>query len=1465
MSSKIPVLGRTTFAVALVMMLIAVAASPAMMVARADDSNQVHTDALPVISWITANVSAQRIYSTLYDLQNYSTRYIYTTNCNASAQYIYRDFSNSSNLIVQSQYFLYGGYMLRNVVATLPGLNPANKTVYVIGGHYDSVTYGAGADPMVWAPGADDDGSGTVATMEVARVLSNYKFNATLMFSAWTAEEVGLVGSDYQASVAKKDGMQIGAVIDMDMIGNYATTMGLDLVHDGLSEWIADALVSANTDYGIGLTLSKSYNTAQNSDHAAFWAYGYNAIMAAEADFSPHWHKNTDTIDNVNLDLITRTAKLGAAGIAELAGIIQPGYGAIYLDRAVYRPGNVANITLYDTDLNVNPAVRETAVVTIFSDTEPAGESVTLMENGPDTSVFTGAIELISGLPVAGKLEVNNDDKIHVDYFDADPGAMRSAWARIDSVPPEITNVYAIPDVDSAIINWTTNEASDSTVLYGENPVLGQNANSSNLVVSHSVLLFGLKPGTLYYYDVQSADVVGNTALSDNGGNHYTFVTLTGSVGRGRYGYVGYVREVDPSINYFTSPKIMVGEGITGRNYLGGAQLDTSMNPIPQNAVIESATFDILGMGWVDNSDLRGPYTLMLLNSSIDTGWTTKGYTDISAAAVDATIPPALDWADVGAGIRNVFTFQPSQYDLLRSHFNSGRISFRINGPTTPYVVFQWYSGNEVDPRERARVMPRLTVLYSLTGDVQGPSVTSLYADPNPTMSASSSVVHITLSDITTGGSNLSYAEYFWGADPGIGRAMPLLADDGGYDTPMENATFTLNVSTMPVGMYTMSVRGCDQAGNWGPVRVLTLYVGVWDLYAPVIDSLSFIPAQPESGSPVNISARITDDIAVYGASVDIIDFDGFPRGNFTMSYDPMSARYFVNLAYDTLGRYTATVWANDTSNKWNHTAGTFAVIDTTDPVIHETNATPSIQDYGYSVFFSAWVTDKFIDNVFIIFRDPSGASIGNFTTIRVGPPGDNYTFTTTFQTLGLWTYCFSAVDTSGNWATTCGNFRVVDRFPPVIVSATATPSPQDYGRDVLLKAWVTDLAVSSVWANITGPGLAPIGNFSMTRTAPSDDNWTLTQPYSILGVYSFTIWAFDASGNPVSVQKLFEIVDRTPPVFNTHQATPNPAEVLTSVRITANVADFQLASVTVEIRNPSGVPLVNTTMDFNATSGEFEYDFPSQVIGRHTYSLWAVDTSGNGAVLLSDFIVQDATRPTVTLVSAVRVLAEDHNDVNVTVSIQDNYALDVASLKIEWRDPSGSLITNSSLVHIGASDYSFDYPLLAAGTNRYTVSALDTSGNVAVLQGQVNVVLGLPPNAVAGTDQSVSTGTSLYFNASGSSDDFGIVRYSWHIVGPDANATLEGLNVSYTFNSSGTYQVTLTVYDSANHASSASVTVSVSSPKKEGGIDASIILLVALAVIVTVVLLALLFLQKRRKKEEPKGEERAEEESKGD
>ena len=112
---------------------------------------------------------------------------------------------------------------IRNVYAILRGSDPAQaKRMYLVTGHYDTRETDVmnTHDP---APGANDDSSGTAVSLESARVLSQYKFPATIVFVCVAGEEQGLNGSRHLAKLAKAEGWQLEGVLNNDIVGGDTT------------------------------------------------------------------------------------------------------------------------------------------------------------------------------------------------------------------------------------------------------------------------------------------------------------------------------------------------------------------------------------------------------------------------------------------------------------------------------------------------------------------------------------------------------------------------------------------------------------------------------------------------------------------------------------------------------------------------------------------------------------------------------------------------------------------------------------------------------------------------------------------------------------------------------------------------------------------------------------------------------------------------------------------------------------------------------------------------------------------------------------------------------------------------------------------------------------------------------------------------------------------------------------------
>ncbi|WP_339879692.1 M28 family metallopeptidase [uncultured Algoriphagus sp.] len=110
-----------------------------------------------------------------------------------------------------------------NVVATLKGTDPADDRIFIISAHMDSRNKDV-MDSEGNAPGANDDGSGTAAVIELARVMASHEFSSTILFVAFTGEEQGLKGATYLADKAITNNWNLAAVLNNDIVGNSSSS-----------------------------------------------------------------------------------------------------------------------------------------------------------------------------------------------------------------------------------------------------------------------------------------------------------------------------------------------------------------------------------------------------------------------------------------------------------------------------------------------------------------------------------------------------------------------------------------------------------------------------------------------------------------------------------------------------------------------------------------------------------------------------------------------------------------------------------------------------------------------------------------------------------------------------------------------------------------------------------------------------------------------------------------------------------------------------------------------------------------------------------------------------------------------------------------------------------------------------------------------------------------------------------------
>ncbi len=250
--------------------------------------------------------------------------------------------------------------ILGNVVATLKGTDPNDKRIFVISGHLDS-RRSNDMDSVGDSPGANDDGSGTVAVMECARVMSKHSFPATIIFVTVSGEEQGLLGAYFMANKAKKENWKIEAVLNNDIMGSNnsnetnivdntrvrvfseglsVTDTGrvamqirnLGLENDGRSRQLARYVKEVGERYVENLEVMMIYRNdrfLRGGDHTAFVENGFAAVRITEMNENyTRQHQDIrvengiqygDVIEHIDFEYLKKNTSMNLANLANLA------------------------------------------------------------------------------------------------------------------------------------------------------------------------------------------------------------------------------------------------------------------------------------------------------------------------------------------------------------------------------------------------------------------------------------------------------------------------------------------------------------------------------------------------------------------------------------------------------------------------------------------------------------------------------------------------------------------------------------------------------------------------------------------------------------------------------------------------------------------------------------------------------------------------------------------------------------------------------------------------------------------------------------------------------------------------------------------------------------------------------------------------------------------------------------------
>lgn len=356
------------------MLILALAGGSDVLAQQVQVSNRLN----PQIVKIVDEISPARIEASMRKLVGFGTRHTLgdakdpVRGIGAARRWIREEFERYSReaggrLIVTEDAFIQQPTQrvkepveIVNIVATLPGTQPtARDRVVVVAGHYDSICFPYD-DTKCDAPGASDDASGTAAVLEMARVMSRYEFDATIVFLAVAGEEQGLLGSTHWAEEARKKQLRIEAMITNDIVGNTFGGNGirenarLRVFSEGVpsNETPAEARLRQSVggendspsrqlaryvkeigerylnNFEVTLVFRRD-RYGRGGDHIPFLQAGYPAIRFTEPneDFNRQHQRVReengirygDVIEMVDFDYIARVARINAATLAGIA------------------------------------------------------------------------------------------------------------------------------------------------------------------------------------------------------------------------------------------------------------------------------------------------------------------------------------------------------------------------------------------------------------------------------------------------------------------------------------------------------------------------------------------------------------------------------------------------------------------------------------------------------------------------------------------------------------------------------------------------------------------------------------------------------------------------------------------------------------------------------------------------------------------------------------------------------------------------------------------------------------------------------------------------------------------------------------------------------------------------------------------------------------------------------------------
>ena len=247
----------------------------------------------PYIAAMINRVESSNITSTVQQLQDYGHRGWLNPSGFKAQNWIKDVFTGFNYKVEVMDFFEMYPNGSDNVIATKIGKKYPDEYV-ILGGHYDSYSY------YETAPGADDNASGVAGLLEAARILSQYDFDRTIIFCAFSGEEYGLYGSHFYANRCSEQGMRILGYFNLDMIGYLkpGNPISTDVYYTTTALPLFEFYQKVCSIYLPEFNVRSAAASWGMSDYYSFNSAGYMGIFPFEdkQNYSPYIHTFNDVV-----------------------------------------------------------------------------------------------------------------------------------------------------------------------------------------------------------------------------------------------------------------------------------------------------------------------------------------------------------------------------------------------------------------------------------------------------------------------------------------------------------------------------------------------------------------------------------------------------------------------------------------------------------------------------------------------------------------------------------------------------------------------------------------------------------------------------------------------------------------------------------------------------------------------------------------------------------------------------------------------------------------------------------------------------------------------------------------------------------------------------------------------------------------------------------------------------------------